>query len=90
MSKQFCLPAWFNRFISKKTGDDLLRRTSLTGTASHTRSYLFGLFEVEIRKTDLDHASYTSQKVFDGTRELSPERAERLRRDYQRTHGSEK
>lgn len=57
MSGQLELPAWFNRFIPKKTDEDLKRRTNLTGTASHTRSYLFGLIEIEIRKTDLDHGS---------------------------------
>lgn len=57
MSKAFILPAWFNRFVSKPAQDDLERRTSLTGTASRTKSYLFGLIEVEVRVTNLDHAA---------------------------------
>jgi hypothetical protein len=57
MSTSFYLPAWFNRFIPKETEDDLKRRTSLTGTAKQTRSYLFGLFEIEVSTTDLSHGS---------------------------------
>jgi hypothetical protein len=84
------LSAWFNRFIPKATADDLKRRSELTGIAKRTRSYWFGDIEISCEKIDPASVAYTSPNVFDGTRELSPEYAERLRKDYQRTHGGEK
>ena len=62
MSKSFGLPAWFNRFIPKQTQDDLERRTTLTGTAKKTKSYLFGLIEVEVKVTDLEHRSKNDRR----------------------------